>query len=208
VTGKPIIVRRTTRSWARSAAPSSPRRSAPAPSSFKGFGVVDTKYEVETFECQDCPNRCEINKVLIEGESPCSTAAAVRSTTSGSMRRKRPIASPNLFREREKMLLEPYVPAQAVPEDALRIGIPRALLTHDLFPFWQAVVMELGGQVVLSARTNKRIIHRGAEASVAETCFPVKVALGHVLSYWSRRSTRCSSPASSPWKRADDLTSR
>ena len=182
VTGKPIIVPPHNEVLgAVGCALIAKEECADGATNFKGFGVVDTKYEVETFECQDCPNRCEINKVVIEGEAPLFYGSRCEKYDVRERAEKAPSTIPDLFREREKMLLEAYVPTQAVAADARRIGIPRALLTHDLFPFWQALIMELGGQVVLSPRTNKRIIHRGAEASVAETCFPVKVALGHVL---------------------------
>lgn len=149
---------------------------------FRGFGLTETKYTIETFECQDCPNNCEINQVIIEGEAPLFYGSRcgkydVREEEAES----KAAGIPDLFREREKMLLGSYKPSRELPENAPRVGIPRALLTHELYPFWQAVVTEMGGRMVLSPRTNKQIIHNGAEASVAETCFPVKIALGHVL---------------------------
>ncbi|MEI6500628.1 MAG: acyl-CoA dehydratase activase-related protein, partial [Armatimonadota bacterium] len=83
------------------------------------------------------------------------------------------------FKEREKLLLGAPLPEAKV--GAPRVGVPRALLFHDLYPFWKTLLTELGAQIVLSSATNKAIIHEGAERSVAETCFPMKVALGHVL---------------------------
>jgi WD40 repeat protein len=49
---------------------------------------------------------------------------------------------PDLFAERERLLLDSYRPTRALPEDAPRVGVPRALLFHDLFPLWQAVLSE------------------------------------------------------------------
>ncbi|MFQ6067154.1 MAG: acyl-CoA dehydratase activase-related protein, partial [bacterium] len=46
---------------------------------------------------------------------------------------------------------------------------------------------ELGYEVVLSDKTNDEIIHQGVEIVVAETCFPVKVAHGHVLNLLGKR---------------------
>jgi predicted CoA-substrate-specific enzyme activase len=182
VTGKPIIVPPHNEVLgAIGCALLAMEEAGGGPSSFKGFGLVHTRYEVETFECQDCPNRCEVNKVVIEGEAPLFYGSRCEKYDVRERKEKAGSRLPDLFREREKMLLEAYVPTREIPEDAPRVGMPRALLFHDLFPFWQAVVSELGAQPVLSSRTNKRIIHSGAEASVAETCFPVKVALGHVL---------------------------
>ena len=39
-------------------------------SKFRGFDLTRRKYTIETFECKGCANRCEINKVAIEGERP------------------------------------------------------------------------------------------------------------------------------------------
>ncbi|HEY3398108.1 MAG TPA: acyl-CoA dehydratase activase [Armatimonadota bacterium] len=182
VTGKPIIVPPHNEVLgAVGCAIIAKEECGEAGSSFKGFGVVETSYEVRTFECQDCPNHCEINEVLIEGESPLFYGSRCEKYDVREKQEKAGEHLPDLFREREKLLLTSYTPTVALAEDAPRVGVPRALLFHELFPFWQAVLTEMGAQPVLSSRTNKRIIHSGAEASVSETCFPVKVALGHVL---------------------------
>ncbi|MGD9496834.1 MAG: acyl-CoA dehydratase activase [Armatimonadota bacterium] len=156
-----------------------------AGSSFKGFDLSHVQYSIESFECHDCPNRCEINKVVIVGEEPLfygDRCGKYDVRDSGNEFAH----IPDLFREREQMLQRAYQPPAELPEDAPRVGIPRALLYFDLFPFWQAFFSELGARVVLSPRTNKRIVHRGAEQSVAETCFPNKVNLGHVLDLLER----------------------
>lgn len=149
-------------------------------STFKGFDLSERQYSVEVFECKDCANRCEINKVLIEGEDPLYYGSRCEKYDV-DRRRKPQSTTPNLFKEREQMLLESYVATAEPPAGAPRVGIPRALLFHDIFPFFKALLSELGCQIVLSRPTNKRTIHEGAEQSVAETCFPMKVALGHVL---------------------------
>ncbi len=65
-------------------------------------------------------------------------------------------------------------------EHAPSIGIPRMLYVNDFLPFFQTFFGELGFRVVLSDRTNRTLINRALEATVAETCFPAKVALGHI----------------------------
>jgi len=64
----------------------------------------------------------------------------------------------------------------------INIGIPRALLYYQYFPMWKTFFEELGGEVVISPPTTKDIIALGASRVVADTCLPVKVFLGHVLS--------------------------
>ncbi|HYB20601.1 MAG TPA: acyl-CoA dehydratase activase-related protein, partial [Thermodesulfobacteriota bacterium] len=88
---------------------------------------------------------------------------------------------PDLFAEREGALMASYVEEKPVAEDALTIGIPRLLHFHEIMPFWKTFFTVLGFRLVFSDRTNKRLIHKGVERIVAETCFPIKVAHGHLL---------------------------
>ena len=88
---------------------------------------------------------------------------------------------PDLFAEREKLLHTLFVePGKDVKSDSRKIGVPRMLLFHELYPLWHAFLKNLGLEIVLSDKTNKRIIHSGIESVPAETCFPAKVAHGHI----------------------------
>ena len=71
-------------------------------------------------------------------------------------------------------------PASSIQHPASRIGIPRAMYTYDRFPFWNTFLSELGFDVVLSDTSNKKVINYGIDAVVAEPCFPLKLAHGHV----------------------------
>jgi len=153
------------------------KRTGQNQSRFKGFDLSRKKYTIETFECTDCPNRCEIRKVCLEGETPLFYGS--RCEKFEVSRRSRKTSFPDLFRERERLLLQSW--RRSFKAQGPRIGIPRALLFHELLPFWITFFQELGCQVVLSDRTDKRIIHEGVESAIAEHCFPIKVAHGHVL---------------------------
>ena len=74
----------------------------------------------------------------------------------------------------EKLLLKGYDPGRE--GRGPRIGIPYALFMHEQFPLWRAFFTSLGMDVVLSGRSKKETLRRGLEASVAESCFPIKVA--------------------------------
>ncbi|MDD4873834.1 MAG: acyl-CoA dehydratase activase-related protein [Dehalococcoidales bacterium] len=67
-----------------------------------------------------------------------------------------------------------------------KVGIPRALLYYKYFPMWQKFLSELGAELVVSDITNKRTISQGAARVVSDTCFPVKVFIGHVVSLTDR----------------------
>ena len=154
-------------------------------STFKGFDTSKRPYEITSFECKECPNHCEINRVVVQGEKPLFYGSRCEKYDV-DRRASVQAAFPDHYAEREEMLLAPYTPSEAISSGAIRIGIPRSLLFYELYPFWQAFFKELGCEVVVSEPTTKRIIHDGAERSVAETCFPMKVALGHVLDLLDR----------------------
>jgi predicted CoA-substrate-specific enzyme activase len=144
-------------------------------STFKGFDLSKRAYSVKTFECAECANRCTVRKVSFEGEEPLFYGSRcekydVRKKSSDRQ------ALPDLFAERERMLLDSPIPEKG----RKTIGIPRMLYVSDYLPFWRTFFSELGYRVVLSDRTNRTLVNKGLEATSAETCFPAKVALGHL----------------------------
>ncbi len=64
----------------------------------------------------------------------------------------------------------------------IRVGIPRALLYYQYYPMWKTFFEELGAEVVVSPTTTMATLSSGSSRVVADTCLPVKVFLGHVLS--------------------------
>ena len=64
----------------------------------------------------------------------------------------------------------------------IKVGIPRALLYYQYYPMWKTFFESLGAEVVVSPRTNKAILNSGVTRAVADTCLPVKLFLGHVVS--------------------------
>lgn len=63
----------------------------------------------------------------------------------------------------------------------LRVGIPRALLFYEFYPFWETFFEELGAKVIVSDNTTKSILDEGIKECIDEACLPVKVFYGHVL---------------------------
>ncbi|KPJ65366.1 hypothetical protein AMJ44_10420 [candidate division WOR-1 bacterium DG_54_3] len=157
------------------------------PSKFRGFDLTRRKYAIETFECKACANRCEINRVVIEGERPlyygsrCEKYDVEKKKSKGEH-------LPDLFAEREYFLEHSYKKENPERKTDIRIGIPRALfLYNEFFPFFNAYFSELDCEVVPSDPTNKEIIQDGVESVQAESCFPVKVAHGHVLNLLKKK---------------------
>mgnify|MGYP003681892236 CR=1 FL=1 len=150
------------------------------PSRFKGFDLSDRQYTVESFECHDCPNHCEIKRVTVEGERPLHYGSRCGKFDE-EKKRGRKVKLPRLFQERKQLLLKAYPKDTPGNPNGKTVGIPQAAHYFELFPLWKAFFTELGFQVVTSRDTNQQIIRNGVGHVAAETCFPIKVAHGHVL---------------------------
>ncbi|WP_456432417.1 acyl-CoA dehydratase activase [Thermosulfuriphilus sp.] len=144
-------------------------------SRFRGFDLSQVSYQISSFECQGCPNCCEIRKVSIEGRPPLFYGG--RCEKYEVKRHREGQELPDLVSEREALLLS-YLKEDISGEI---VGIPRTLFFLEWLPFFATLFQELGYRVVVSGPTTKRLVSRGIEAMVNETCFPIKVAHGHVL---------------------------
>jgi predicted CoA-substrate-specific enzyme activase len=143
---------------------------------FRGYSLDDVDYSLREFTCRACSNYCDIQEFTVESErtywgDKCSDQFRQRAQTD------REAVIEDLVGLREKLLLAEYDPDRG---SGPVIGIPRAMYTYDRLPFWAAMFGELDCRVLLSPKSNKNIIHHGVDAVVAEPCFPIKVAHGHV----------------------------
>lgn len=146
------------------------------PSTFKGFDLSKRPYTVTTFQCAECANRCDIRRVVFEGEQPLFYGS--RCEKYDVKKKAKEDRLPDLFAERDRRIAAAVTAVQ--PTDGPVVGIPRVLYLNDELPFWQTFFAELGFRVALSDRTNRTLANRGLEMTAAETCFPAKVALGHI----------------------------
>lgn len=154
-------------------------------SRFKGFELSRRSYEITSFECRSCPNICEINRVKIEGEEGFLFYGG--RCERYDVRQGQKTGVEDLFAFREEMLWKAYnrgVEEQrngsVRPSKPVKIGIPYIFFFHDYLPFWTVLLQELGFDVIVSPRTNREIVNTGTENVLADTCFPVKVAHGHI----------------------------
>jgi predicted CoA-substrate-specific enzyme activase len=61
------------------------------------------------------------------------------------------------------------------------IGIPCSLIMHDWFLLYKTFFETLGFNVLLSDDTNEKIIELSQSYTKIETCYPVKLAIGHTV---------------------------
>ncbi len=149
---------------------------------FRGWDLEAIDYTVKDFVCKHCSNECDIRQFTIEGEKTywgdkCSDRYRKRAKVD-----KQP-AIDDLVALREKLLLDPFDRAfkRAAAAD-LTVGIPRSMYTFDRLPFWATFFASIGVRPVLSRETDKSIRESGVDITVAEPCFPIRVAHGHVES--------------------------
>ena len=150
-------------------------------SSFKGFeNLAHANYTVEAFTCEHCSNDCEIKKVQLEGSEPLYYGS--RCDRYNLKKEKLAPACKDAFDYRKEMLLKfgGLDKSSETKQGAATIGIGLSLGMWQYLPLFGTFFKELGFNVVTSGQTTKSIIREGVETVAAQTCFPVKVAHGHV----------------------------
>jgi activator of 2-hydroxyglutaryl-CoA dehydratase/predicted nucleotide-binding protein (sugar kinase/HSP70/actin superfamily) len=160
-------------------------------SSFRGFDLSAMDFETREFVCKACSNYCDMKEITVEGRKTywgdkCSDKFRKRAKTD-----RQPVIE-DLLALHDRELLAGYSPrdgddAGSTGEGrtgrnacATVIGIPQAMYFYDEFPFWRTYLETLGFEIVLSPPTDRYLAARGTELSVAEPCFPVQIAHGHV----------------------------
>lgn len=125
------------------------------------------------FTCGACNMYCSIDHFEVAGRrfpfgGRCSLYENVWK------RKTRSAAAPDLVEQRRKLLFGR--PNYNSPANGKRIGVPKALTTHSLYPLYSTFFAGLGMDVVLS-----EIDSRGELQSNAGFCFPAQIAHGAVL---------------------------
>lgn len=146
---------------------------------FAGFDLRDRHYDTRTFVCRACPNVCEINRFVVAGQPPLFYGARC-----DMYDRKRAGSGPDLpdlFAERQTLLMGDYQPPAEARSGRLRVGLPRTLFFYDLFPYWRTFFQSLDIDLVLSEATNPRIASLAKEHAVIEACYPARLVYGHVI---------------------------
>jgi predicted CoA-substrate-specific enzyme activase len=145
---------------------------------FRGWDLRTVDYRIREFTCPACENRCDVQEFRVEGEKTywgdqCGDRYRRRAKVEF-----RPVID-DLVRLRKEWLLDEYRPDEIGARGT--VAFPRAMYHHERFPYWNALLRALGFSVRLTSETNRSIASRGVEAAVAEPCFPIQVAHGHVV---------------------------
>ena len=148
-------------------------------SKFRGYDLERVDFTLREFTCRACNNNCSIQEFTVAGEKTywgdkCSDRYRKHVKTD------RQAVIDDVMCERNELLFDAlHLPSPQ--EGAPKIGIPMTMFAWGQLPFWRTLLAELGFDVILGEQTNQRIIKAGLAAAVAEPCFPIIVAHGHML---------------------------
>ena len=154
-----------------------------APTRFRGYNMEEVNYSLREFVCKGCGNRCTVQEFNVEGEKTYwGDKCSERYRKQVRVDRKPVIEDLVALRKELLNLDDVGDPAGATKS----IGIPLAMYTYDLLPLWRRFFRGCGLAVVLSEETNRGIVQLGYNSVVAEPCFPIIVAHGHVADLAAR----------------------
>ncbi|MBN2413824.1 hypothetical protein JXQ31_19275 [candidate division KSB1 bacterium] len=141
---------------------------------FRGFDLSKVKFSMRNITCNGCTNRCDVQECTVDGEKTywgdkCSERFRKKFKFPGRAE------IPDLVKIYNDLLIK----ETTAPKTGAKIGIPRSMTFYDRFPFWRTFFETLGAEIILTEKTNKEIIRKGRELSIAEPCFPIIVAHGH-----------------------------
>ena len=143
-------------------------------SNFKGFQkLIDSECKLTTFVCKGCDNNCTITQMRLAGEKPTFYGSRCDRYDSALT----PARRETFFDQREKLLLKEFNEETGTQP---AVGIPRALLVYDFAPLLIGFLNALDARIVLSSKTTKEIMEQSVELAYTDSCFPMKLAHGHV----------------------------
>lgn len=145
---------------------------------FRGFDMDRVDYRRREFVCKGCSNFCDMQEIRIDGTNTYWGDKCSEKYRKSARTDLRPVVEDLPGRRSE--WIDRFV--AALPPEGRRgtVGLPRAMYFFDRAPFWGTFLSSLGFGVKVSARTDKGIAREGSERTVAEPCYPIQVAHGHV----------------------------
>jgi predicted CoA-substrate-specific enzyme activase len=141
--------------------------------SFKGFRF-STAHRESSFECLGCENRCQVSAFHFQdgrfhfGDLCGRYSEAISGLTPG--------------RDLTPDMTEVVGDGCESENFIATVGIPRALLFREFYPFWKQYFRQLAIRLKVSAPSSSDCLALALTRLPAETCLPVKLLFGHVAS--------------------------
>jgi len=147
-------------------------------SKFRGWDLNKIDWKLTEFTCHYCSNRCRIQKFTVDGET-CYWGDKCSERYRKQTKSEKKAVIKDLFTENTEKLFS--LNSEVSNPSRGSIGIPRALSFYDRLPFWNEYFSHLNFKLVLSSPSTQDLIDLGSESVVADPCFPVQLAHGHLI---------------------------
>jgi predicted CoA-substrate-specific enzyme activase len=144
---------------------------------FRGFDLGKVDYRRREFVCQGCSNFCDMQEIRIDGSNTYWGDKCSERFRKSARTGVKPVVEDLPARRGE--WFESLLGGETKGRRGI-VGYPRAMYFYERFPFWKTFLACLEFGVKVSPRTDKAIAREGFEKTVAEPCYPIQVAHGHV----------------------------
>ena len=153
-----------------------------AVSKFRGFENLDFRsLKMASFECPRCNNRCTVFCTVGKpGNQFFSGGICDRYDARAVLEKKEVPEKSDFFSLREQLISQVTNPVYTQNKSRV-LGIPRALLFHELRPFWAAFFNRLEIPYEFSGPTTRKTLDKSAGLGSTAACLPLKIAYGHCL---------------------------
>lgn len=148
-------------------------------SGFPGRKALDLVVSTRTEQCKLCRNFCRINTISRDGGSEFSWGYQCGRDPEEKNRKE--VTRYRLFKQRENAFCLENEENEIQGIFRGTVTVINALAAHTFYPLWKRFFNLLGYRVSLSGRTGGAVKKSASAISSADFCFPVKIALGHVV---------------------------
>lgn len=150
------------------------------------------KVDLKLLRCGKCQNNCLLtintfsNKTIPNSEdfrtfvtgNRCERGLELEGVHVATKAKSEPL--PNLYKWKYERLFK-YKPLKECEAIRGQMGIPRVLNMYENYPLWFTLFSELKFQVLLSARSSRKIYEMGLESIPSESvCYPGKIVHGAI----------------------------
>jgi predicted CoA-substrate-specific enzyme activase len=125
------------------------------------------------FTCKACENRCEIQKIALNDQVYPFGGLCSKWEMQRRPKALRYAEGKDLVSLRHLLMFETFAP-RPTSKPRGRIGLPLALSTYDLYPFYAKLLVELGYEVILSRPG------QGDRRTYAPICYPGEIMHGAI----------------------------
>jgi predicted CoA-substrate-specific enzyme activase len=143
---------------------------------FVGFDIENRILQKKVIECKECANVCSLVFVKYNDDNQSIYGGICGKFEKDKMTGGHRVH--DYFEDRKNLLLSFD---RSKGNGKGRIGIPRILLFHELFPMWVTFFNTLGYDVVLSQELSKSVYEKGIAKVLVDTCFPIRCVYGAVV---------------------------